>query len=125
MLFDNLKVGDQVAQYQSIGFSGTGYYKFETVERMTKTLIITDQGRYRFKDGCSLNNTRYRIEPFQESFLEWNDKVNLMSSTLKQMDKLDDFRNYAKLNAFSKENLLHIHLLLKQVELKLQEVTNA
>lgn len=125
MIFDNLKVGDQVAKYQSIGFSGMGYYKFETVERVTKTLIVTDQGRYRFKDGCSLNNIRDCIKPFQESFLEWNDKVNLMSSTLKQMDKLDDFRNYTKLNAFSKENLLHIHLLLKQVELKLQEVTNA
>lgn len=62
---NNIKVGDKVA-YDIGGRWDRDYFKIYTVERLTKTLIITNGGRFR-KDGTSQeSNSWEKIRPVDE-----------------------------------------------------------
>lgn len=62
---NNIKVGDKVA-YDIGGRWERDYFKIYTVERLTKTLIITNGGRFR-KDGTSqCSDSWKKIRPVDE-----------------------------------------------------------
>lgn len=47
MSLGNVKVGDKL---YVVTYLGTGH-RIDTVERITKTLVVTNKSRYRIKDG--------------------------------------------------------------------------
>lgn len=122
---ENVKVGDTILewQFEKIGFySGKNFLLPSVVRRVTKTLIITDNERYKLT-GCLFGDgaywKRYGIEPYcankdqSEIHRQYVEAQRMICEMKTALDKVGGYIREAK---YTNTNLKKLHTQIMELK---------